>query len=299
MAQTTNTMLASNFSLASAYTVKIKDDITPAGLTPTIGRIGYNRFFLVNSGSSDGSEANPWSPYHELSASLNGTKWTLGFRTDGLVSITYKGTTTTGSIDFSSGATPVQYLLGFTGSVLSFPPNNTTPQVATYQPFGCFFSTGKTNDNGWQRSPSLSAYQDMPDGKVYGWDDALFKYSCRFDSRAHPTDWTYATGNPSTPMFPVSKSQWTQPSVAVESTYAPPMTVMGFLYLARGQRCAAMLGTFASGSQVPSSSYDVVYLGSKTVTAEKNITPTIKNYAKLRDINGIELTLVTGETRLT
>lgn len=291
MAYQLSSLLAATFQTTTAYTFTAIDPSTSA--TGSIGTMpaGFYRCYLVNSASSAGTQAAPYDLLQKFREQL-GVYWLVDINQDGKTAITFRGSTS-GSISFSSSTT-LQQALGFTTSSLSFTSGSTV--TSSYHPYGCVFSANSANSTGWQRTTSFNAYQELPNGEVYGYSDNYIKHTRKQDFRFLPTNQTYKSelNHPATPVFPVSKSLWSQPP-SLENGFTGPFTVSHFLSIAAGNPVAASLGTLQSHLSGSSTQFDIVYLRPNTLQQQEMFSPSMKGYQKLTDFSNLQL-ILNGES---
>lgn len=292
MAQALTSLFATNFNLTGTHTLTVVDTAT-TGTVQTMPT-GWYRCYLANSGSSDGSAGAPYELFQKVREKL-GAYWFVDINGEGKVAISYRGSTA-GSITF--GSSTLQKLLGFSTGSLAFASSGSVV-TSSYQPYGTLFTINRANDTGYQRSPSFNAYQELPNGEVYGYSDSFIKHTRKQDLRFHPTNQTYkeALGALGTPFYPTSQSQWAQPPL-VGNGYEPPYTISHFLYEAAGKPVACALGNLQGHLSGSETVFDTVYVRPSTLQATEVSIPSSKGFSKYRDLPGFQVILSGSGARL-
>jgi hypothetical protein len=294
MASQISSMFAGVFQISSNQTLYVKNDAT-SSLTAVTVPAGYYAPYLVNSASADGTESNPWCSLQKI-REICSNYFIFSLESNGHVKITYNGLAS-GEISFVSSSI-VKNMLGFNTASITFTSGSSN--TATYQPYGAVFTINRANDQGWNRTLSQGAYQELPNGNVYGWSDGYVKSTKKQDLRFLPTDQSYkdTTGSPATPCFPVTKSEWMQPAL-LENGYTPPFTFSHFLYMTPGKPVRAVHSTFQSNVSGSDTSFEVVYIRPDTINLKESFVPSIKDFRSYTDFKNLQEILSSSGTRQT
>lgn len=293
MAHQINTMYAATFYISSSQTLYMTNDLTGSATAVTFPA-GYYTPYLANTGSADGTQQAPWC-FIQKTREKVGSYFNFTLESDGKVKIAYRGTGT-GMISFVSSSL-LKNILGFTTTSSSFTSGSSV--TATYQPFGAVFAINSTQTDDWQTQLSQQAYEELPNGIVYGFKDDIFKHTRKQTLRFFPKNQTFKDSlavYPSTPIFPVSKSQWQQPTID-PYTYTPPFTFLQFLRMSTGKPVQVVHGTFQANISGTNLEYDSAYLRPGYFGIEGFQKVSIPNYDALRDVPEIELILSSSDSR--
>lgn len=293
MAHQINTMYAATFYISSSQTLYMTNDLTGSATAVTFPA-GYYTPYLANTGSADGTQQAPWC-FIQKTREKVGSYFNFTLESDGKVKIAYMGTVS-GMISFVSSSL-LKNILGFTTTSSSFSSGSSV--TATYQPFGAVFAINSTQTDDWQTQISQQAYEELPNGIVYGFKDDIFKHTRKQTLRFFPKNQTFKDSlavYPSTPIFPVSKSQWQQPTID-PYTYTPPFTFLQFLRMSTGKPVQVVHGTFQANISGTNLEYDSAYLRPGYFGIEGFQKVSIPNYDALRDVPEIELILSSSDSR--
>jgi len=293
MAHQINTMYAATFYISSSQTLYMTNDLTGSATAVTFPA-GYYTPYLANTGSADGTQQAPWC-FIQKTREKVGSYFNFTLESDGKVKIAYRGVGT-GMISFVSSSL-LKNILGFITTSASFTSGSSV--TATYQPFGAVFAINSTQTDDWQTQLSQQAYEELPNGIVYGFKDDIFKHTRKQTLRFFPKNQTFKDSlavYPSTPIFPVSKSQWQQPTIDPVS-YSPPFTFLQFLRMSTGKPVQVVHGTFQANISGTNLEYDSAYLRPGYFGIEGFQKVSIPNYDALRDAPEIELILSSSNSR--
>jgi hypothetical protein len=294
MANNPTTMLALPFYVSGARTLYITNDLTSSATAVTIPQ-GYYANFLVNSSSSDGTQANPYDVISEFNRAC-GQYFDFSLNEDGKTKITYRGIVG-GTLSFVS-STLAKNILGFNTTSISF--SSTSVATSSYQPYGTVFTFGATNDTSWNRQFSSTGFSGLPDGRVYGFKDDYVKFTRKTDLRFHPysqIEKELLSSNTATPVHQISKSLWGQPPSLLDSTYEQPYTLDHFLYESPGIPVREARSTLQQHLANTDNKFDIVYIDPETIAQENQYQPSIANYSKILDMKDLKVSLYQSALR--
>ena len=294
MANNPTTMLALPFYVSGARTLYITNDLTSSATAVTIPQ-GYYANFLVNSSSSDGTQANPYDVISEFNRAC-GQYFDFSLNEDGKTKITYRGIIG-GTLSFVS-STLAKNILGFNTTSISF--SSASVATSSYQPYGTVFTFGATNDTSWNRQFSSTGFSGLPDGRVYGFKDDYVKFTRKTDLRFHPysqIEKELLSSNTATPVHQISKSLWGQPPSLLDSTYEQPYTLDHFLYESPGIPVREARSTLQQHLANTDNKFDIVYIDPETIAQENQYQPSIANYSKILDMKDLKVSLYQSALR--
>jgi len=278
-----STMYAGVFQISSNQTIHVRNDAT-GSLTAVTVPAGYYAPYLVNSSSSDGTEERPWCSLQKI-REVCGNYFIFSLEANGHVAISYNGLSS-GEISFASSSI-VRNVLGFTTTSVSLASGS--KMIAEFQPYGAVYTINRTNDQGWNRTLSQGAYQELANGQVYGWNDGYVKTTKKQDIRFLPTDQIFKqeVQSPATPAMPVTKSQLAQPAL-LENGYTPPFTFSHFLYMTPGKQVRAVHSDFQANVSGSDLSFEIVYIRPDTINQKEAFAPSIPNFRKYTDFKNLQ-----------
>jgi hypothetical protein len=243
---------------------------------------------LLASPTGTGTADDPFDLVDTLQSGLGLSSWTVQMLANGRIRITYIGAGT-GEIDLTTTA---RNILGSTGSATIGPLATNATWTADRQPTHCVFAAA-ADDGGWQSLQGRAAVQEMPDGSVYGWQDARTRLTRRITLTMLPRDDAARTalGSLSTPA--IAEATYRLDPGASAPAQAPPWSVPQTLATAVGARCgwtddlqAVIAGT--------TTTFDAVYLGAESHTAPTSLS--IPGYDPRRSIGPLMLSWAATES---
>lgn len=242
---------------------------------------------LLASSTGTGTAADPYELLGTLRAQLGLASWDVEMLPTGRVRVTYLDTGT-GTITLTTTA---RNILGASGSTVG-PLATGASLTADRQPTHCVFAAA-AEDEGWQSMQGRAAVQEMPDGSVYGWQDARTRLTRRITLTMLPRDDAARTalGSLSTPA--IAEATYRLDPGAGAPGQAPPWSVPQTLATAVGDRCgwtddlqAVIAGT--------TTAFDAVYLGAEAHSAPTSLS--IPGYDPRRSIGPLMLSWAATES---
>jgi hypothetical protein len=243
---------------------------------------------LLASSTGTGTTADPYELLGTLRAQLGLASWDVEMLPTGRVRVTYLDTGT-GKITLTLA---VRSLLGNAGSTAIGPLATGASLTFDRQPTHCVFAAA-AEDEGWQSMQGRAAVQEMPDGSVYGWQDARTRLTRRITLTMLPRDDAARTtlGSLSTPAI-ASTTYRLDPGAGAPGQ-APPWSVPQTLATAVGDRCGWTddLQAIIAGT---ATAFDAVYLGAESHTAPTSLS--IPGYDPRRSIGPMMLSWAATES---
>lgn len=270
-------LLAQPYTL-TAQTLVVDDDVgSPRNVVLPAGI--YRTLLAPSPGS--GTVIDPYELLGTLRTQLGIATWDVEMLPTGRVRLTYLGTGT-GSITFTNA---VRNLLGETGSAAIGPLATGATFTTSRQPTHCVFAAA-AEDEGWQSVQGRAAVQEMPDGSVYGWQDARTRLTRRITLTLLPRDDAARTALGSLSTAAIAETTYRLAPGFGAPGQPPPWSVPQTLATAVGGRCgwtddlqAVIAGT--------ASSYDAIFLGAESHTAPTSLS--ITGYDPRRSIGPLLL----------
>ena len=288
MAQIANTVMTIPAFIsndAADDSITITDPIS--GVKTLVYATGYYEFVL-NDGTGTGTRTDPWHALKLLAAATT-ANWLYSLGNDGRITIEYTGI---GTATFVFATTHVRNLFGFTSSTLTF--SGPSSQTATYPVFGVFLSKSRKGDSSWRHVPGHSVYQITPGRQVIGWNDGNDKQVRSFTFDFLPKDQNSKTsGMVSTPVYPVSASEWNTTPTAL--SYTPPYTALRFAKETQGELIKLYLGPIPYNG---TSTYFNVYQTPDSIKKSKRFPPSIpgnETYLSYDEVEVLEYSSDSGE----
>lgn len=271
-----STLLAQPFDLTGPYTGTVVDDTSPGGRTFTINNFaGVSKTYrnTLTPSVQSGTEDNPYELHFALQSALNagtagGNWWQVQPFPGGLTQsrIRYVGAVTAGSITWGAGALTTQVIKNLLGFTANIGPLATGGGIAAaaYMPTHLLLAYVRPSDNEWTSTPHGVAAAKTGLGQVYTFESGVEAFTRQFTLGWHPKNITVAGAELGTPMFPIDKTRWRQPTAIPSITLVPPWSVHEFMATARGRKMGVLLGNLLAWAQGSVTTWDAAYLDPQT-----------------------------------
>lgn len=270
MTQTINSAIGQTFTLTTKYDLAVADSFSSRNVTIGTNAVStYWRTYLASSATPGTPSTTLLSPKslaahveNQLRAGGAGSIWSVASNTAGFITITYTGTGT-GTITWDAGNI-IRNLLGFDAAISL---TNGQTATAAYHPTHMLFTISRRDDTGWLVVPQRRAVAELPSGVVFGWQDGSQRQRRTFTLAVHPYDWAMRASSSSagTPLWGDSTRRWAPSATA---GVVPAWGLSDFFATCLGGKCGALLGNFQSFLTGGVSTFDAVYVGADTLTAE-------------------------------